>query len=68
MSRALEVLETLQGAGFPRVMPVRAIDEFERCTPLLVTEARKQFLRYGPVDPPAIHAPVQKGRSRQTAA
>ncbi|MEH1101955.1 TIR-like protein FxsC [Micromonospora sp. CPCC 205561] len=43
---------TLQDAGFPRVLPVRAIDEFERCTPLLVTEARKQFLRYGPVDPP----------------
>lgn len=46
------VSEALQAAGFPRVMPVRAIDEFERCTPLLVTEARKQFLRYGPVDPP----------------
>ncbi|MEU6072863.1 TIR-like protein FxsC [Micromonospora sp. NPDC047074] len=43
---------TLQDAGFPRVLPVRAIDEFERCTPLLVTEARKQFLRHGPVDPP----------------
>ncbi|SCL59759.1 TIR-like protein FxsC [Micromonospora peucetia] len=44
---------TLQDAGFPRVLPARAIDEFERCAPLLVTEARKQFLRHGPVDPPA---------------
>ncbi|MGW4498117.1 TIR-like protein FxsC [Micromonospora sp. NPDC004336] len=43
---------TLQGAGFPRVLPARAIEEFERCAPLLVTEARKQFLRHGPVDPP----------------
>ncbi|MEU9509389.1 TIR-like protein FxsC [Micromonospora sp. NPDC048170] len=43
---------TLQDAGFPRVLPARAIDEFERCAPLLVTEARKQFLRHGPVDPP----------------
>jgi hypothetical protein len=43
---------TLQDAGFPRVLPARAIDEFERCAPLLVTEARKQFLRHGPVYPP----------------
>ncbi|GAA2216622.1 TIR-like protein FxsC [Micromonospora olivasterospora] len=43
---------TLQDARFPRVLPVRSIDEFERCAPLLVTEARKQFLRHGPVDPP----------------
>ncbi|WP_433388564.1 TIR-like protein FxsC [Micromonospora sp. KLBMP9576] len=44
---------TLQDAGFPRILPARAIDEFERYAPLLVTEARKQFLRHGPVDPPA---------------
>ncbi|WP_329009814.1 TIR-like protein FxsC [Micromonospora rifamycinica] len=43
---------SLQDARFPRVLPVRTIDEFERCAPLLVTEARKQFLRHGPVDPP----------------
>ncbi|MFG1780581.1 TIR-like protein FxsC [Micromonospora sp. NPDC049048] len=47
-----EIAGTLQDAGFPRVLPARAIDEFERCAPLLVTEARKQFLRHGPVDPP----------------
>ncbi|MFI9644433.1 TIR-like protein FxsC [Micromonospora sp. NPDC051925] len=47
-----EIAGTLQGARFPRVLPVRTIDEFERCAPLLVTEARKQFLRHGPVDPP----------------
>lgn len=43
---------TLQDAGFPRVLPARAIEEFERCAPLLVIEARKQFLRHGPVEPP----------------
>ncbi|MEU7982448.1 TIR-like protein FxsC [Micromonospora sp. NPDC049081] len=43
---------SLQDARFPWVLPVRTIDEFERCAPLLVTEARKQFLRHGPVDPP----------------
>lgn len=49
---------TLQDARFPRVLPVRTIEEFERCAPLLVTEARKQFLRHGPVDPPdGPHAP-----------
>ena len=47
-----EIAGTLQDARFPRVLPVRTIDEFERCAPLLVTEARKQFLRHGPVDPP----------------
>ncbi|MFE7871018.1 TIR-like protein FxsC [Micromonospora humida] len=47
-----EIAGTLQNARFPRVLPVRTIDEFERCAPLLVTEARKQFLRHGPVDPP----------------
>ncbi|MEU3456590.1 TIR-like protein FxsC [Micromonospora sp. NPDC006766] len=44
---------TLQDAGFSRVLPVRTVEEFERSAPLLVTEARKQFLRHGPVDPPA---------------
>ncbi|MFC8619659.1 TIR-like protein FxsC [Micromonospora purpureochromogenes] len=43
---------TLQDARFPQVLPVRDIAEFERCAPQLVIEARKQFLRHGPVDPP----------------
>ncbi|MEH1167720.1 TIR-like protein FxsC [Micromonospora sp. CPCC 205539] len=46
------IAATLQDAEFPQVLPVRTIEEFERCAPLLVTEARKQFLRHGPVSPP----------------
>ncbi|MEH0937929.1 TIR-like protein FxsC [Micromonospora psammae] len=59
------IAATLQDAGFPRVLPVRGIDEFERCTPLLVTEARKQFLRHGPVDPPE-GPPTPRPSLRQT--
>ncbi|GIF13868.1 TIR-like protein FxsC [Actinoplanes teichomyceticus] len=39
----------LRTAGLPRVSPVRTVAEFERTAPLLVTEARKQYLRHGPV-------------------
>ncbi|GGM39703.1 hypothetical protein GCM10007977_046400 [Dactylosporangium sucinum] len=47
------VAATLQDAGFPKVLPARTASEFERAVPILVTEANKQFLRLGPVDPPA---------------
>ncbi|MGB2571911.1 TIR-like protein FxsC [Micromonospora citrea] len=43
---------SLQDARFPQVLPVREIVEFERSAPQLVIEARKLFLRHGPVDPP----------------
>ncbi|TDB79938.1 TIR-like protein FxsC [Micromonospora sp. KC721] len=43
---------SLQDARFPQVLPVREIAEFERCAPQLVIEARKLFLRHGPVAPP----------------
>ncbi|WIM93173.1 TIR-like protein FxsC [Actinoplanes oblitus] len=39
----------LRSAGLPQVSPLRATGEFDRNAPLLVTEARKQYLRYGPV-------------------
>ncbi|BCJ39482.1 hypothetical protein GCM10010168_62700 [Actinoplanes ianthinogenes] len=39
----------LRSAGLPEVRPVRAPADFERNAPLLVTEARKLYLRYGPV-------------------
>ncbi|GAA2849600.1 hypothetical protein Acy02nite_00420 [Actinoplanes cyaneus] len=39
----------LRTAGLPAVTPVHTVAEFERNAPLLVTEARKQYLRYGPV-------------------
>ncbi|MET7396395.1 TIR-like protein FxsC [Dactylosporangium sp. NPDC005572] len=50
---AESVATTLQSAGFPKLLPARTAGEFERSVPALVTEARKQFLRLGPVDPPA---------------
>jgi hypothetical protein len=43
----------LQDADLPDVDPAHEVDEFERIAPLLVTEARKQFLKLGPVHPPA---------------
>ncbi|MFC6019491.1 TIR-like protein FxsC [Plantactinospora solaniradicis] len=47
------IADTLRNAGFPPVRPVREADEFERTAPQLVIEARRQFLRHGPVNPPA---------------
>ncbi|WP_238015356.1 TIR-like protein FxsC [Dactylosporangium sp. AC04546] len=47
------VATTLQDAGLPKVLPARTATEFERTVPILVTEADKQFLRHGPVNPPA---------------
>jgi len=43
----------LHSTKFAEVRPVYGVDEFEHSAPLLVSEARKQFLRYGPVEPPA---------------
>lgn len=39
----------LRTAGLPAVIPVHSVADFERNVPLLVTEARKQYLRHGPV-------------------
>ncbi len=39
----------LRTAGLPVVTPVHTVADFERNAPLLVTEARKQYLRHGPV-------------------
>lgn len=39
----------LHNTEFAEVDAVYGVDEFELNAPLLVTEARKQFLRYGPV-------------------
>ncbi|KUL25421.1 TIR-like protein FxsC [Actinoplanes awajinensis] len=39
----------LRTAGLHQVSPVRTAAEFDRNAPLLVTEARKQYLRHGPV-------------------
>ncbi len=41
----------LREGRFPDVRPVHDVDEFERCAPLAVIEARKQFLRHGPLYP-----------------
>ncbi|MDM4719043.1 TIR-like protein FxsC [Micromonospora sp. WMMA1363] len=46
-----EIGAVLRDAPFPEVRPVRGVDEFERGAPLLVIEARKQFLRHGPIYP-----------------
>jgi len=43
----------LHNTEFAEVDAVYGVDEFELNAPLLVTEARKQFLRYGPVVPPS---------------
>ncbi|MEE6263341.1 hypothetical protein [Plantactinospora sonchi] len=50
---AERIAGSLQDAGLPQVRPLHKVDEFERKAPLLVIEARKQFLRHGPVNPPA---------------
>lgn len=58
----------LRTAGLPAVTPVRGVAEFERNAPLLVTEARKQYLRYGPVvtapgtPRPSLRRPVDEQR------
>ncbi|MBF9129556.1 hypothetical protein I0C86_11350 [Plantactinospora sp. S1510] len=52
-ARAGAIADTLGNVGFPLVRPVREADEFERTAPQLVIEARRQFLRHGPVNPPA---------------
>lgn len=46
-----EVGTALRDTGLPQVRPVYDVDEFERSAPLLVIEARKQFLRHGPLYP-----------------
>ena len=46
-----EIDGVLRDARFPDVRPVHDVDEFERCAPLAVIEARKQFLRHGPLYP-----------------
>ncbi|MEW2385693.1 TIR-like protein FxsC [Micromonospora sp. NPDC047707] len=46
-----EIDAALREARFPEVRPVHGVDEFERSAPLLVIEARKQFLRHGPLYP-----------------
>ncbi|MFC0506761.1 TIR-like protein FxsC [Micromonospora costi] len=48
---AEEIAGALRAARFPEVRPVRGVDDFEQCAPLLVIEARKQFLRHGPLYP-----------------
>ncbi|BCY10096.1 TIR-like protein FxsC [Actinoplanes sp. L3-i22] len=44
-----DLTSILRTAGLPAVVPVHGLADFERNAPLLVTEARKQYLRYGPV-------------------
>ncbi|MEU8299045.1 TIR-like protein FxsC [Micromonospora sp. NPDC048909] len=48
---AEEIVAALRVARFPEARPVHGVDEFEHSAPLLVIEARKQFLRHGPLYP-----------------
>ncbi|MEW2428523.1 TIR-like protein FxsC [Micromonospora sp. NPDC047644] len=48
---ATEVTELLHDAGLPQVKRAGSMPEFVDLMPALVTEARRQFLRYGPVVP-----------------
>ncbi|MEU4556245.1 FxsC-like protein [Micromonospora violae] len=49
--RATEVTQLLQNAGLPQVKRACSMREFVDLMPALVTEARRQFLKYGPVVP-----------------
>lgn len=65
---AERIAGSLQDAGFPQVRPPHKVDEFERKAPLLVIEARKQFLRYGPVRPgPATPRPSLRSGDASSA-
>ncbi|MBQ0897072.1 TIR domain-containing protein [Micromonospora sp. U56] len=50
---ARRALTLLQDAGVPRVRWVGRVAEFTDLMPTLVTEARRQYLKNGPVFPPA---------------
>ncbi|GGO31431.1 TIR-like protein FxsC [Micromonospora parathelypteridis] len=48
---ATEVTQVLHDAGLPQVKRACSMPEFVDLMPALVTEARRQFLKYGPVVP-----------------
>ncbi|MGI5522732.1 TIR-like protein FxsC [Micromonospora sp. CA-259024] len=48
---ATEVTQLLQDAGLPQVKRACSMPEFVDLMPALVTEARRQFLKHGPVVP-----------------
>ncbi|MEU1359460.1 TIR-like protein FxsC [Micromonospora zamorensis] len=48
---ATEVTQLLHDAGLPQVKRACSMPEFVDLMPALVTEARRQFLKYGPVVP-----------------
>lgn len=48
---ATEVTQMLHDAGLPQVKRACSMPEFVDLMPALVTEARRQFLKYGPVVP-----------------
>ncbi|MGA4726719.1 TIR-like protein FxsC [Micromonospora taraxaci] len=48
---ATEVTQLLHDAGLPQVKRACTVPEFVDLMPALVTEARRQFLKYGPVVP-----------------
>jgi len=49
---AAEVTDTLARAGAVRVKRARQVNEFVELIPTLISEARRQYLKHGPVFPP----------------